>query len=82
VSERRFVERIAAVAERDRLRSEVGAYKKLRLVERDAAEQLERDARQSLGQAARRAEVRLWIGIAVGAGTILLSGWAVNKAGQ
>jgi hypothetical protein len=82
VSERKFAERIAAVAERDRLRSEVGAYKKLRVIERDSAEQLERDYRQALGMADRRAEVRFWIGLAVGAGTVLVTGWAVNKVGQ
>lgn len=82
VSERRFAERIAAVAERDRLRSEVGAYRKLRIIERDAAEQLERDARQALGMADRRAELRFWIGLALGAGTVLVTGWAVNKVGQ
>lgn len=82
VSERRFAERIAAVAERDRLRSEVGAYRKLRIVERDTAEQLERDARQALGMADRRAEMRLWLGILVGAGAILSGAWALNRVGQ
>lgn len=82
VSERKFVERIAAVAERDRLRSEVGAYKKLRVVERDVAEQLERDARLRLEMADRRAVVRFWFGIAVGAGAILSGAWALNRVGQ
>ncbi len=82
VSERRFVERIAAVAERDRLRSEVGAYRKLRIIERDAAEQLDRDGRHALGMANRRAEMRLWLGIMVGAGAILAGAWTLNRVAQ
>jgi ElaB/YqjD/DUF883 family membrane-anchored ribosome-binding protein len=82
VSERKFAERIAAVAERDRLRREVDAYVKLHRLEREIAEQLERDSRQALGMADRRAETRLWIGIGVGAAAILLGGLAVARVGQ
>jgi hypothetical protein len=82
VSQQKFAERIAAVAERDRLRVTTEAYRKLRIVERDAAEQLERDARQALAEAGRQAETRLWLGIAVGAGSILAGAWALNRVGQ
>jgi hypothetical protein len=78
VSERKFAERIAAVAERNRLQREVQAYVKLHRLEREIAEDLDRGYRQALGQADRRAERRLWYGILAGAGVVLVTGWAVN----
>lgn len=82
VSERRFAERVVATAERNRLRSEVDAYKRLRGVEREAFLDLQQAYRQDLGASDRRVEARLWIGIAIGAGLVLASSWAVANVGH
>lgn len=80
VSERKYAERIAAIAERDRLRTEVEAYRKLRRQELSAMLDFEAAARVVLDEAETRAERRLWIGVLVGVGVTLAGGWLATQA--
>lgn len=82
ISERRFAQNIVTTAERDRLRIEVDAYQKLRRTEREALFTLQDEFTRRLAAADRRAEIRLFTGLLVGAAVVLAGGWAVGQIGQ
>lgn len=82
VSERKYAERIVIAAERERLSAELVAYQKLRRTERDSFLALQNELSRRLVAADRRAEIRLFTGIVVGAAAVLAGGWAIAQAGH
>lgn len=82
VSERTHQLRTDAVIERNRLRVDYETLRKLAIDNRAAAIDLERAGRERAIAADRRAELRLWLGIAVGAGAVLVGAWAAGQVGK
>ena len=87
VSEAVYADSLVCKLTRDRLEEEGRALRQLRAQENFAAQQAEQKYREriselerSLVDAERRASVRLWIGIAVGAGGMLAATWAGSRA--
>jgi hypothetical protein len=80
MSERKFQLRTAAILERNRLRTDVETLRQLAIDERAAAVEFESACRRRALDADRRAELRLWVGILIGAGAVLAGGWAIGQA--
>jgi hypothetical protein len=89
VSEGRYADGLVCKLERDRLGEEAGALRRLRQEENAAAQAAEfqyrvrvRDLEAHASQAERVATMRLWIGIAIGAGGMLAATWAGARAAR
>jgi hypothetical protein len=79
VSERTHQLRTDAVIERNRLRVDYETLRKLAINNRAAAIDLERAGRERAIAADKRAELRFWLGITIGAGSILAGSWAASQ---
>jgi hypothetical protein len=82
VSERTHQLRTDAVIERNRLRVDYETLRKLAIDNRAAAIDLERASRERAIAADRRAELRLWLGIAAGAGAVLVGAWVSGQVAR
>lgn len=89
LSERRYAESIEIESERNRLRVEGRAMRELDGKKSRAIEDLnellrrsERDHAAHEDALERKATIRLWLGVAAGAGAVLLGGWAVSKVAR
>lgn len=82
LSEHGFVEGIVTRAERDRLRAEVDAWQTLRREERFAAEAIIDQLGKKVEYSERRADIRLWVGVAAGAAAMLAASWAAGQVAR
>lgn len=87
VSEAVYADTIVCKLERDRLHEEGAALRRLRQEENAAAQAAEiqyrvrvREVEKQLASAERLATMRLWVGIAIGAGGMLAATWASARA--
>lgn len=89
VSDARYAEGIAVLSERNRLRAEAAALRTLASTTHDQAEALTRLLRErerlhaeTEDRLERDGRLRGWLGLAVGAGAVLLGGWAVGRVAR
>lgn len=82
VSERSYNVLVDKASELEQRRVESSALRTLRVTERSEQQVREAAFRSALDGAEKSARWRLWIGIAIGAGTVLTGAWAAGQVAR